>query len=429
MASLGTGAPPTRFLPTTSSGHHAPPPSPPPSPPPPPPPSPVGTSPATSIALGGWHSCALLTDGAINCWGDNGYGKLGDGTTTDSTNPVKVSGISTATSIALDGLHSCALLSGGAIKCWGWNYHGQLGDGTTIERTIPVEVSDISTATSIALGGEHSCALLTGGAIKCWGKNLVWPARGRDLHGPHHPRRSVGYMHSNGHRSGLRTLVRPADGRRDQVLGQERLWPARGPDHHRHQQHHPRQCVGDLHSNEYCSGRRTLVRPAEGGAIKCWGYNGYGQVGDGTTISSTTPVNVTGITTATSIALGGEHSCALLSGGAIKCWGWNYHGQLGDGTTIERTTPVEVSGISTATSIALGGEHSCALLTGGAIKCWGSNSNGRLGDGTTTDSTYPVDVIGLYAPPPSPPSVFSATTSFSLIISLFAAFALNALFA
>ena len=131
----------------------------------------------------------------------------------------------------------------------------------------------------------------------------------------------------------------------------------------------------------------------------------------------------------TEISAGRSHTCAVLTSGKVNCWGRNYHGQLGDGANTVSDGPVEVSGISTARSIALGGSHSCALLTGGAIKCWGSNSNGRLGDGTTTDSTYPVDVIGFYAPPPSPPSVSSATTSFSLIISLFAAFALNALFA
>ena len=97
----------------------------------------------------------------------------------------------------------------------------------------------------------------------------------------------------------------------------------------------------------------------------------------------------------TEIALGASHTCALLTGGAIKCWGFNDKGQLGDGTTGYRTTPVDVSGITTATSLALGGSRTCALLTGGTIKCWGSNGNGRLGDGTTTDRTTPVEVSGI----------------------------------
>ena len=96
-----------------------------------------------------------------------------------------------------------------------------------------------------------------------------------------------------------------------------------------------------------------------------------------------------------SIALGSGHSCALLTNSAVMCWGWNYYGQLGDGTTTRGTTPVDVSGITTATSIARGGRYSCALLTGGTIKCWGSNGNGRLGDGTTTDRTTPVEVSGI----------------------------------
>ena len=107
---------------------------------------------------------------------------------------------------------------------------------------------------------------------------------------------------------------------------------------------------------------------------------------------------------ATSIALGGLHSCALLTGGKVKCWGINSVGQLGDGTTTQRYTPVEVSGMTNAQSIALGSWHSCALLTNRKVKCWGGNSNGQLGDGTTTRRTTPVEVSGLYPLPPPPSS-------------------------
>ena len=131
------------------------------------------------------------------------------------------------------------------------------------------------------------------------------------------------------------------------------------------------------------------------GKMKCWGRNDVGQLGDGTTTSSSTPVEVSNIKTATSIALGGYHSCALLTDGAMKCWGNNDQGQLGDGTTTNRATPVEASGITTATSIALGYSHSCALLTDGKIKCWGRNDYGQLGDGTTTSSSTPVEVSGI----------------------------------
>jgi Alpha-tubulin suppressor and related RCC1 domain-containing proteins len=134
---------------------------------------------AVAITNGYAHTCVLLEDGRIACWGDNYYGQLGDGTTTQRTTPVLVSNIGTilpkAVAIAAGDLHTCALLANGSVACWGSNYHGQLGDGTTTNRITPVLVKNIGTtlpkAVAIALGCYYSCALLEDGRIACWGRN------------------------------------------------------------------------------------------------------------------------------------------------------------------------------------------------------------------------------------------------------------------
>jgi alpha-tubulin suppressor-like RCC1 family protein len=136
------------------------------------------------------------------------------------------------------------------------------------------------------------------------------------------------------------------------------------------------------------------------GQVKCWGRNNNGQLGNGTTTNSNTPVFVSAVTTATSISAGSYHSCAVLTDGTIKCWGNNSSRQLGDGTATIRTAPVSVIDIpttsgATATSVSTGDNFSCAVLTGGTIKCWGDNYYGQLGDGTTTIRTSPVSVVGI----------------------------------
>jgi len=311
-----------------------------------------GISNATAVGLGRGHSCALLSDGSIKCWGANPDGRLGDGTSTHRYTPVSVSGISNATAIAVGSDHSCALLSDGSIKCWGYNGYGQLGNGTTTNSSTPVSVSGISNAIAIAVGGNHSCAIVIdeyGNRIYCWG-------RGSD-----------GQLgnHSFSHRS---TPV---------TISQYEITTA---------------VAISLGGNHSCA-------MISDGRAKCWGDNRFGQLGLGTSFDGSTPDRYSPITVwelaydVVDIGLGENHSCAVLNDNSVKCWGWNSYGRLGDGTTTDRNIPVSVLGISNATAVSSGWIHSCALLSDNSVKCWGSNANGQLGDGTTTDRFTPVNVI------------------------------------
>jgi alpha-tubulin suppressor-like RCC1 family protein len=301
-----------------------------------------------AIAGGSGHTCAITTAGAAKCWGSNGDGQLGDSTTTNRLVPADVTGLASgAVSLAAGGSHTCAVTAAGGAKCWGHNTNGQLGDNSTNRRIAAVDVAGLAGGASmIAAGGHHSCVLTAAGGVKCWGNNSSGQLGDN----------STAYRYAPGDVTGLASGVAAI-------------------------------AAGGAH---------TCALTTAGG-VKCWGNNGNGQLGDNTTTNRLVPVNVSGLASGvTAIAADGSHTCALTSAGGVKCWGGNGFGQLGDNTTTQRLVPTDVSGLSSgASAIAAGGAHTCAITTAGGVKCWGYNGFGGLGDNTTTNRPAPVDVTGL----------------------------------
>jgi alpha-tubulin suppressor-like RCC1 family protein len=319
----------------------------------------------TAISVGAGFTCALLSDGTVQCWGANGAGQLGNSTTNSDT-PVAVSGLSGVIAISAGTDFACALLSGGSVQCWGEITYGEF-DGSTgcagspCSRT-PVAISGLGVVTAIAAGDSFACALLSHGPVQCWGANTSGQLGDPEATTPSPPVVVPGLSH-----------------------------------------------VTAIAAGKYSGSACALL---SGGTVECWGDNKYGQLGDGTSTGpqscssfpcSTTPVAVMGLSGATAISVGDGFACALLSGGTVQCWGLNVDGALGNGTTTGpqtcfssnpcSLTPVAVSGLSGATAIAAG--SGCALLPGGTVECWGDNSYGQLGNGTTTNSSIPVAVSGL----------------------------------
>ena len=254
---------------------------------------------ATQVAAGYFDSCALLSAGSVDCWGDNTYGQLGDGTTTPSSVPTAVSGISGAKEIAVGEGHACALLVTGSVECWGYNASGQLGNGTTTSSSIPVPVTGISTATQITGGGYHTCALLADGTVDCWGDN------------------SYGAL-GNG-----TTVIGPV----------------------------PVAVSGISGAVQITANYGDTCAVLAGGTVDCWGYNDDGELGNGPGRGpqtcgsyddgcSTRPVMTRNIANATQVSSGGNSACARLSSGGVRCWGANYDGELGDGTASYSLVPV-----------------------------------------------------------------------------------------
>jgi alpha-tubulin suppressor-like RCC1 family protein len=310
-----------------------------------------------AVTAGDLHTCALTSGGGVKCWGYNGTGALGDGTTTDRHTPADVSGLTSGiTALAAGSAHTCALTSAGGVKCWGWNISGQLGDGTTTSSATPVDVSGLSTGViAIAAGDTYTCALKSAGGVKCWGNNGVG---------------QLGDGQSCGN-----TCLFPVD-----VSG----------------------LTSGVTAISAGDGQTCALTTAHG--AKCWGLNVVGEVGDGTTTDRYVPVDVFGLDSGVAaLAAGGFHTCALTSAGGAKCWGWNRFGQLGNGASSDSSIPIDVFGLASGTAtLSAGGRHTCARTASPGLVCWGQNGFGQLGDGSSNNSSVPVNVIGAWPPPPPP---------------------------
>ena len=328
----------------------------------------IGISSAQQIASNGiGHGyCSVLSDHRVECWGDNSLGQLGDGGAESfSDTPVFVAGVSNARLLVGDGTGSgyCALLETNQISCWGNNSNGQLGNGSSISgSSTPVLVSGINNATNLATTnvGTGYCATLTSGLVSCWGAGATATVAGTFA-----PVRSPISI------SGISSAI--------QVLGEETASCA---------------IIG-------------------AGSVKCWGSNvidaidplnpRLGRLGDGGTEKfSATPVSVVGITNAiqlSSAAGTAKGFCSVLASGRIECWGDNTYGDLGIGNQISSSNiPVQVGGISDA--VAMDGRTGvyCALLSSGGVSCWGNDDYGSVGDGGSGAFHFvytPATVVGL----------------------------------
>ena len=318
---------------------------------------PAGVTSFSALAGGRFHSCGIGNNGRAYCWGQNWYGQLGDGTTTNSLTPVAVTlpaGVTSFTAVSAGGMHSCGFGNNGRAYCWGQNYQGELGDGTMTQRNTPTPVTlptGVTSFSAFTAGLHHNCAIGNNGLAYCWGYN--W--RGRLGDGTMTPRTTP-------------TLV---------------ALPS-----------------GITSFTSVSAGYDHTCGIGNNGRAYCWGSNLSGQLGDGTTTDSWIPTLVTlpeGVTSFS--AVGGNmlsfHTCGIGNNGRVYCWGRNDGSQLGDGTMTQRNTPTPVTlptGVTSFTALSGDWYHTCAIGNNGRAYCWGINWMGQLGDGTTTNSLTPVAV-------------------------------------
>lgn len=250
---------------------------------------------AIDIQTGNLHTCAITAVGGTKCWGNDLYGKLGNGELSSSAVPTDVIGLSTGTlAVTVGGSHTCALTLEKNVKCWGYNFHGELGDNSTLNREAPVDVEGLtSTVKAITAGAHHTCAIMSDESAMCWGYNA---------HG------ELGNGTNENQIAPVKVL--------ELGMGAGRI---------------------DSKSYHTCALTNDNI-------IKCWGVNSKGQLGNGTDENRALPDIVNGLpnNSVRSITVGVSHTCAVSTDNRAMCWGYNAYGEVGDGTKTIRQIPVNV---------------------------------------------------------------------------------------
>jgi len=407
-----------------------------------------GLSDAIALDLGSEASaCAVRATGSVVCWGRNGSGQLGDGTTTDSNVPVTVNGITNAVAVSMAESHTCALLSDRTLRCWGSNSSGQLGDGTNDPSSVPVQVQGLDDVVNFTAGAAGGCALEGSDSVSCWGSNEAGTlGTGRDDPSSNVPVavpdldavesvQSAGYtncavltggalkcwgvLDHSVFFNGDISLTAPTPQSVPEITDAAYLldgfyttcvvrrshrvtcWGAsmfgllgNGQSPVLAAPQLPVQDLGDATALD--SGGMFTCALRATAAINCWGIGPFGPDATSRMSQTSTPASVPGATSVSQFSVGHDHGCAVISGGTVKCLGAGGYGQLGNGAQDDSyLAAVLVDGLSDATSVASGRHHNCALRTGGTVACWGYNGSGQLGDGSGSSASTPQTVTGL----------------------------------
>jgi len=392
-----------------------------------------------AVITGGHHTCAILDGGSVKCWGLNANGELGYGDTTsrgdnasemgDNLTTVDLGTGRTALALTSGRDHTCALLDNHTVKCWGLNEIGELGYGDTVNRgddasemgdNLPtVDLGTGRTAKAINAGMWHTCAILDNDTVKCWGKNDHGEL---GLGDASHRGDNASEMGDN------LSTVDLGSGRTAKALSSAgvhtcvlldndsiKCWGYSGNGDlglgdTNNRGDNASEMGDSLPAVDLGIGRTAKAVSSGGGGtcaildndtVKCWGYSAIGQLGYGDTnnrgdaggeMGDNLPAVDLGTgRTASAIWYGDLHVCALLDNGSVKCWGWNSAGQLGLGDTDNRGDGLAEMGDNlgnvplgtgrTALAVTAGYDHSCALLDNDTVKCWGNNADGELGYG------------------------------------------------
>lgn len=361
----------------------------------------------TSVVSRGNSSCAIDTAKAVWCWGANDQGQLGDGTTTSRPAPVKIQGTATFTALASgSGSTFCGLAEDGKAWCWGDNAAGQLGTGTAgTDSPTPVTPTGAHTFTAVFQGPNTTCAIDTAKATWCWGEN----PGDAGLDGAAEPATVTG-MHD------FKTLTMDASTVCGiDTAGKIYCWSTTANGRTGTAAYItegvPVEVAGGRTYTHVHAAAQEAATPSLICALDstseawCWGEGGSGQLGNGTTTSSLTPVAVSGGKSFKSLTPSPSAVCAIDSTDKTWCWGDNASGQLGIGSTTDAKTPAAVDTAVTYSSLSAAtgnGKWFCGLTTTGAPRCWGSNAYGQAQAGSTANVTSP-----------SPVGSFSALRSLS----------------
>ena len=351
------------------------------------------------VSVGAEHACALLDNGSVKCWGRNQNGVTGQGTTSgnigdeseemgDDLPVIDLGAGRTATEISSGSYHTCAILEDGSVKCWGKGGSGRLGIGNSSNMGdganemgdyLPaVDLGTGRTAISISSGNSHTCAILDSGVVKCWGLNTY----GQLGQGHNYPI-GDGYGLEDGIQchptlnepTDRECLARMGDGLPAVDLGDDRT------------------------AVQISAGHSHTCAILDNGSVRCWGSNGIGRTGLGTGSGNTgdssgemgdnlPTVDLGSGKKASSISAGYSHTCALLNDLSVACWGGNGEGALGIGSTDhvgdssgEMGDSLQAADLPTTTSssVIAGFYHSCGIMEDGTVRCWGQDDNGRLG--------------------------------------------------